>query len=183
VLLPRKEFRSLLEPEISPSAIADSSTNVREIQGAKGPVFATAIIAGVMAAKKTSELIPFCHPIMLDGCDIKIIPNIAHSCKDYYRVDVECTVKTTHKTGVEMEAMVGVSAASLCIYDMLKALSHDIQVSMVLHSSETLSLPLRNICIHRYQRSSLWRNLEESRILQEDLAHINSSNHRINLCQ
>jgi len=90
-----------------------------EIDSKKGPVFATAIIAGVMAAKKTHELIPFCHPLGLESCDIKI------------RVDrneaiIECRCKVHHKTGVEMEALTGASVAALTIYDMCKALSHDI---------------------------------------------------------
>lgn len=90
-----------------------------EIDSKKGPVFATAIIAGVMAAKKTHELIPFCHPLGLERCDIKI------------RVDsneaiIECRCKVHHKTGVEMEALTGASVAALTIYDMCKALSHDI---------------------------------------------------------
>jgi cyclic pyranopterin phosphate synthase len=93
-----------------------------EFHTAKGPVFATAIIAGVMAAKKTHELIPFCHPLGLDNCDIRITMDPAN------RAVVDCRCKVTHKTGVEMEALTGASIAALTIYDMCKALSHDITI-------------------------------------------------------
>ena len=93
-----------------------------EIRSKKGPVFATAIIAGVMAAKKTHELIPFCHPLGLDNCDIAI-------ALDGNRAVIDCRCKVTHKTGVEMEALTGASVAALTVYDMCKALSHDIVIS------------------------------------------------------
>jgi cyclic pyranopterin phosphate synthase len=93
-----------------------------EIRSKKGPVFATAIIAGVMAAKKTHELIPFCHPLGLDNCDVAI-------ALDGDRVVIDCRCKVTHKTGVEMEALTGASIAALTVYDMCKALSHDIVIS------------------------------------------------------
>ena len=93
-----------------------------EIQSKKGPVFATAIIAGVMAAKKTHELIPFCHPLGLDKCDIDI-------AIDGDRALIDCVCKVTHKTGVEMEALTGASVAALTVYDMCKALSHDIVIA------------------------------------------------------
>ncbi len=91
-----------------------------EIQTKKGPVFQTAIIAGVMAAKKTSELIPLCHPLALDNCKVKIELN--ERCE----VVIDCTAKITGKTGVEMEALTGATVAALTIYDMCKAFSHDI---------------------------------------------------------
>lgn len=92
-----------------------------EIAGKKGPVFATAIIAGVMAAKKTHELIPFCHPLGLEDCKLEI----AMEGNDVV-IDCRCTVQ--HKTGVEMEALTGASVAALTVYDMLKAVSHDIVI-------------------------------------------------------
>ena len=95
-----------------------------EIQSKKGPVFATAIIAGVMAAKKTHELIPFCHPLGLDSCDVAIT-------MDGDRAVIDCRCKVTHKTGVEMEALTGATTAALTIYDMCKALSHDIRIADV----------------------------------------------------
>jgi cyclic pyranopterin phosphate synthase len=91
----------------------------------KGPVFQTAIIAGVMAAKKTSELIPLCHPIGLDHCHITIEPN------DRQELVVVCETSVTHKTGVEMEALTGATVAALTVYDMCKALSHDIVIKEV----------------------------------------------------
>ena len=93
-----------------------------DLQSKKGPVFQTAIIAGIMAAKKTGDLIPLCHPLGLDNCDIKINVNKENE------VVIDCTATITAKTGVEMEALVGVSIAALTIYDMCKAMSHDIVV-------------------------------------------------------
>ncbi|MDJ0812492.1 MAG: cyclic pyranopterin monophosphate synthase MoaC [Woeseiaceae bacterium] len=92
-----------------------------EIATKKGPVFATAIIAGVMAAKKTHELIPFCHPLGLENCKITIDV-------DGPEAVIDCRCKVHHKTGVEMEALTGASVAALTIYDMCKALSHDIVI-------------------------------------------------------
>ncbi|MGB7905732.1 MAG: cyclic pyranopterin monophosphate synthase MoaC [Steroidobacteraceae bacterium] len=88
----------------------------------KGPVFHTAIVAGVMAAKRTHELIPFCHPLGLERCDVVI------DMHDDEAV-VRCTVSLHHKTGVEMEALTGASIAALTIYDMFKALSHEIVIA------------------------------------------------------
>ncbi|MBS1503407.1 MAG: cyclic pyranopterin monophosphate synthase MoaC [Bacteroidetes bacterium] len=93
-----------------------------DIQTKKGSVFQTAIIAGFMAAKKTGELIPLCHPLGLDNCNINIHLNESRE------VIVDCTATITAKTGVEMEALVGASIAALTIYDMCKALSHDIVI-------------------------------------------------------
>ena len=93
-----------------------------ELRTKKGPVFDTAIIAGVMAAKRTHELIPFCHPLPLDSCKIRI----EWGAKG--EVEIECSVRVTHKTGVEMEALTGASVAALTIYDMCKALTHGIQI-------------------------------------------------------
>lgn len=101
-----------------------------EIRGKKGPVFATAIIAGVMAAKRTHELIPFCHPLGLEDCDIAI-------GVDGDRAVIDCRCKVTHRTGVEMEALTGASVAALTIYDMCKALSHDIVIGETRLMSKT----------------------------------------------
>lgn len=108
--------RVLLPEEIAAHISGD------EITTKKGPVFATAIIAGVMAAKKTHELIPFCHPLGLDNCKV----NVKLQGND---VLIDCTCKVHHKTGVEMEALTGASVAALTVYDMLKAMSHDIIIS------------------------------------------------------
>jgi cyclic pyranopterin phosphate synthase len=96
-----------------------------EISTKKGPVFATAIIAGVMAAKKTHELIPFCHPLGLDNCKITIV--LGGDAGN--EAIIECSCRVHHKTGVEMEALTGASVAALTIYDMCKALSHDIVIA------------------------------------------------------
>ena len=101
-----------------------------DIATKKGPVFATAIIAGVMAAKKTHELIPFCHPLGLESCKISIDVDGAQAV-------VDCRCKVHHKTGVEMEALTGASVAALTIYDMCKALSHDIVIGPVRLMSKT----------------------------------------------
>ncbi len=90
---------------------------------AKGPVFHTAIVAGTMAAKRTHELIPFCHPLGLDKCQIEI------DMGDDGSVRITCTVAVHHRTGVEMEALTGASVAALTVYDMCKALSHDIVIA------------------------------------------------------
>ncbi len=99
-----------------------------EIHTKKGPVFQTAILAGIMGAKKTSELIPLCHPIGLDKCSIDISLNTEKE------VEIICTAKLAAKTGVEMEALTGASVAALTIYDMCKGFSHDI----VIKSTELL---------------------------------------------
>lgn len=91
-----------------------------DIQTKKGSVFQTAIIAGIMAAKKTGELIPLCHPLGLDNCHIDIQVN------EQDEVVIDCTASITAKTGVEMEALTGAAIAALTIYDMCKAMSHDI---------------------------------------------------------
>lgn len=93
-----------------------------ELQTKKGPVFNTAIIAGIMAAKKTGDLIPLCHPLGLDNCNINIHIN------QEQEVVIDCTASLSAKTGVEMEALVGASIAALTIYDMCKAMSHDIVI-------------------------------------------------------
>jgi cyclic pyranopterin phosphate synthase len=105
-----------------PPAVAEALAGTG-FRTAKGPVFDTAIIAGVMAAKRTHELIPFCHPLGIENCKVEI------------RMDgptdvlIRCTVNVHHKTGVEMEALTGVSIAALTIYDMCKALSHDVVIT------------------------------------------------------
>jgi cyclic pyranopterin monophosphate synthase len=95
-----------------------------DIISKKGPVFQTAIIAGVMGAKKTAELIPFCHPLSIEDCQI----NISIVKK---KIQIDATVTTTGKTGVEMEALTAVHVAALTVYDMCKALSHDIIVEEI----------------------------------------------------
>jgi cyclic pyranopterin monophosphate synthase len=92
---------------------------------AKGPVFDTAILAGVMAAKRTHELIPFCHPLGLENCQITITHRQASV------IAVRAEVSVHQRTGVEMEALTAACVAALTIYDMCKALSHDIEITGV----------------------------------------------------
>jgi cyclic pyranopterin phosphate synthase len=91
----------------------------------KGDVLTVAQLAGVMAAKRTSELIPLCHPLMVSHIDVTLNPNPAES-----RVDIEATVRLHGKTGVEMEALTAVTVAALTVYDMAKAVDR----SMSLHN-------------------------------------------------
>jgi cyclic pyranopterin phosphate synthase len=106
--------------DLPPAVVAELDGD--EITTKKGPVFATAIIAGVMAAKKTHELIPFCHPLGLENCTITIEVQGQQAV-------IDCQCKVHHKTGVEMEALTGASVAALTVYDMCKAMSHDIVIS------------------------------------------------------
>ena len=97
-----------------------------ELATKKGPIFQTAILAGVMGAKKTSDLIPLCHPLPLDDCQIKID---AHLLPDGTgEVSIHCHAQTHAKTGVEMEALTGATIAALTLYDMAKAVSHGIVI-------------------------------------------------------
>jgi cyclic pyranopterin monophosphate synthase len=93
-----------------------------DMQTKKGSIFQTAIVAGIIAAKRTGELIPLCHPLGLEDCKLQLHLNEARE------LIIECTTSITAKTGVEMEALVGVSIAALTVYDMCKALSHDIVI-------------------------------------------------------
>jgi cyclic pyranopterin phosphate synthase len=93
------------------------------MRASKGPIVDTAIIAGTMAVKRTHELIPFCHPLAIERCDFTIkfsTPN---------ELVILCEVALAHKTGVEMEALTGASVAALTVYDMCKALSHEMVIA------------------------------------------------------
>lgn len=98
----------------------------------KGDVLTTAQIAGVMGAKQTSSLIPMCHPLLLDKVDLNLWIDQEASC-----VRVEATVKTSGKTGVEMEALTAVSVACLTVYDMCKAIQKDMEIRDVRLVSKT----------------------------------------------
>ena len=93
---------------------------------AKGNVLTTAQIAGVMAAKKTSELIPMCHPLLLTGIDVELTPDEATSA-----IEITATVRTTGKTGVEMEALTAATVAGLTVYDMCKAVDRAMRIEAV----------------------------------------------------
>ncbi len=101
-----------------------------ELMSKKGPVFQTAILAGVMGAKKTSDLIPLCHPLALENCQVEIVPR-APAPDGSREVEVHCRASLHGKTGVEMEALTGATVAALTIYDMGKAVSHDIAIREV----------------------------------------------------
>src|SRR5580658_7817927 len=110
------ESRVRFPPAVA-AALRDNGLN-----SPKGPVFDTAIVAGVLGAKRTHELIPFCHPLGLESC--RIVIDLEGDA-----ALIRCTVSVHHKTGVEMEALTGASIAALTVYDMCKALSHDIVIA------------------------------------------------------
>ena len=94
-----------------------------DIATKKGPVFHTAIIAGTMAVKKTSDIIPFCHPLSIEACDFDI-----QGREEDQVISIRCLVKISGKTGVEMEALTGATVAALTIYDMCKAITHNMVI-------------------------------------------------------
>lgn len=108
---------------VLPEAVLAELLQGNELHSTKGSVFQTAVLAGIMAAKKTGELIPLCHPLGLDNCRIDIRFDAQQ------RVVIDCTATVTARTGVEMEALTGASIAALTVYDMCKALSHDIVIA------------------------------------------------------
>ncbi len=105
-----------------PEAIYKKLNSTETTRSSKGSIFDVAVLAGTQAAKKTSDLIPLCHIIPLDSVKIDL-----RRVEDQ-RIIVDCRVKATFKTGVEMEALVGSSIAALTVYDMCKALSHEIVI-------------------------------------------------------
>lgn len=108
--------------DVGPEIISQIQNN--ELITKKGPVFQTAIIAGVMGAKNTASLIPFCHPIGLEDCQIKIHVN-------GNKIVIDSSATITSRTGVEMEALTAASIAALTVYDMCKALSHHIVIEEI----------------------------------------------------
>lgn len=99
--------------------------NGRDVETKKGGVFQSAIIAGIMGAKKTSELIPLCHPLALDNCSVEIEVVNTNELK------IIATASIESKTGVEMEALTAASISALTVYDMCKGLSHDIVIKEI----------------------------------------------------
>jgi len=98
----------------------------------KGDVLAVAQVAGIMAAKRTYETIPMCHPIAITGVDISFLPD-----EDRNAIDITATVRSKGETGVEMEALTAVSVAALTIYDMCKAVQKDIRINDIRLLSKT----------------------------------------------
>jgi cyclic pyranopterin phosphate synthase len=109
VVFPKSVFETLAE---------------KDFLGPKGSILQTAIIAGIQGAKKTAELIPLCHPLRLSKIHIAINPGDN-------ALDIVCDVKCNERTGVEMEALTGASISALTLYDMCKALSHDIKITNI----------------------------------------------------
>jgi len=106
--------------EMAPETLA----LIVEGRAAKGDVLAVARLAGIMAAKRTADLIPLCHPLALAKVSVDLVPDAAGS-----RVEIEATVKVTGRTGVEMEALTAVSVAALTVYDMVKAVDRGMRVT------------------------------------------------------
>lgn len=104
----------------------ETFARVRDGQIAKGDVLAVAQVAGIMAAKRTSDLIPMCHPVALTGLDLSF--RLDESC---WAVEIQASARCTGETGVEMEALMAVSAAALTIYDMCKAIQRDITIQNI----------------------------------------------------
>ncbi|WP_345301252.1 cyclic pyranopterin monophosphate synthase MoaC [Lysobacter hankyongensis] len=102
-----------------PAAVA-AQLRKNGLKSAKGGVVDTAIVAGTLAVKRTHELIPFCHPLPIDGIRFVV------DWRGERELEIVCTVTVTHRTGVEMEALTGATVAALTVYDMCKALSHAI---------------------------------------------------------
>ena len=100
-----------------------SKSSSSEWIGPKGPIFATAITAGIMGVKQTSSLIPLCHPLPIENIHIDIQWHTSNT------IHITCTCSVTHKTGVEMEALMGCTIAALTVYDMVKAISHNVQIT------------------------------------------------------
>lgn len=98
---------------------------------AKGDVLAVAQVAGVMAAKRTHELVPMCHPLLLTHISLNFEPQPAAGPDNLARIEITATVRTTGKTGVEMEALTAVSVAGLTIYDMCKAVDRAMQIDAI----------------------------------------------------
>jgi cyclic pyranopterin phosphate synthase len=107
-----------------PARVA-KALRAQNLRSAKGSIVDTAIIAGTMAVKNTPVLIPFCHPLPIERCAFEI------AFSDGGELVIRCTVAVVHKTGVEMEALTGASVAALTVYDMCKALSHEIAIDGV----------------------------------------------------
>jgi len=107
-----------------PAAVA-RALRAQGMRAKKGPVIDTAIVAGTMAVKRTHELIPFCHPLAIERCDF-VVEFLSST-----QLSIRCEVSVTHKTGVEMEALTGATVAALTVYDMCKALSHEIAIAEV----------------------------------------------------
>ena len=122
------------EAKAKGTVVMELTTLKRIIEGGmkKGDVLSVAQVAGIMAAKKTSELIPMCHPLLITHADISFSHNL-----DKGEVYIEATVSLTGKTGIEMEALTSVSVAALTVYDMCKAIDKDIVIKDIMLISKS----------------------------------------------
>ena len=120
----RRQAKARAEVRLPPAVLAAVTAGNGEIMTSKGAVFQTARIAGITGVKKTADLIPFCHPLAIEKCsvEIELIDDLAL---------IDCTVALHGRTGVEMEALTGAAIAALTVYDMCKALSHEIRIESV----------------------------------------------------
>ncbi len=118
----RRESVARGEVRMSPETLA----RIVEGRNPKGDVLATARIAGIQAAKRTGDWIPLCHPLPLDGVEVELLPDREAAC-----LRIEARASTHARTGVEMEALVAVAAAALCVYDMCKAVDRAMTVEAV----------------------------------------------------
>ena len=118
----RRTARARCTVNFPPEVMEAFDISDGDLIGPKGPILATAKIAGIMAAKKTSDLIPLCHPLPLEKVQVDMVLR-------GNQVHIECECRVTHKTGVEMEALTGATVAALTIYDMTKAVSHEISIT------------------------------------------------------
>lgn len=107
-----------------PSAL-EIACDATDVVTKKGSIIHTAIVAGTQAAKRTSDLIPFCHPLPIEGI------SFTHQFLENQLLELSCEVRTTHKTGVEMEALTGVSTALLTVYDMCKSAGQDMMIQNI----------------------------------------------------
>ena len=120
----RRQARARAEVRLPREVMQAVTAGAGEIVTKKGAVFQTARLAGITGVKKTPDLIPFCHPLAVERCDVEIelIDDLAQ---------IDCSVALHGRTGVEMEALTGATIAALTIYDMCKSLSHDIRIESV----------------------------------------------------
>ncbi|MCY9592046.1 cyclic pyranopterin monophosphate synthase MoaC [Paenibacillus chitinolyticus] len=141
----KKETKRTAVARSSVTMLPETLLRIREGRLAKGDVLAVAQVAGIMAAKKTADWIPMCHPLALSGVDIRFV------YESGTELGIEAEVRTTGPTGVEMEALTAVSAAALTVYDMCKALQKDMVIGPTMLVSKTGG---KNGDFHRFDTHS-----------------------------
>ncbi|WP_405080494.1 cyclic pyranopterin monophosphate synthase MoaC [Paenibacillus chitinolyticus] len=141
----KKETKRTAVARTSVTMLPETLLRIREGRLAKGDVLAVAQVAGIMAAKKTADWIPMCHPLALSGVDIRFV------YESGTELGIEAEVRTTGPTGVEMEALTAVSAAALTVYDMCKALQKDMVIGPTMLVTKTGG---KNGDFHRFDTHS-----------------------------